>query len=127
MPLNEPNGETMRVAAVADLDTWSSREWEDGVQVDELTPLEQLVVRTRNSRYDITVLSPQTGDVLVQGGRFFPKPTPAKLSGASLGGSFLKMRGIYVGFRLELWRDGETVITSPVESIANARPDDVLH
>ena len=103
----------------------SSPHQPDGVQVDELPPLERLVVRTCNSRYELTVLSPYNGEVMVRGGRFFPEFTRVRLAGASLGGSFLKMRGIYVGFSMELWCDGETVITSPVRSIAPAAPESV--
>jgi hypothetical protein len=44
------------------------------------------------------------------------------LAGSSLGGSFLKMRGIYVGFSMELCHEGETIITSPVRSIVGADP-----
>lgn len=117
-----PQTDTMSVPAAANLETWSEREWTNGVQVDELPPLDRLTVRTRNTIYDITVIEPFIGDVLVQGGRFFPQPTRARLSGASLGGSFLKLRGIYVGFSLELWCDGETVITSPVRQISPAPP-----
>jgi hypothetical protein len=102
---------------MADLATWSGREWSAGVQVDSLPPLEELVVRTRNTTYTITVLSPQTGEVIVRGGHFFPQPTRARVTGASLGGTFLKIRGIYVGFAIELWHDGETIVTSSVRSI----------
>ena len=67
------------------------------------------------------------GDVLVQGGRFFQEPTRARLTGASLGGSFLKLRGIYVGFSMELWCEGETVVTSPVQTIEQIDTDDARH
>jgi hypothetical protein len=107
----------LRVPADADLDTWTGRAWRDGVQIDELAPLERLRVKTRNTPYEITVLNPQTGDVLIRGGRFFPLETRARVNGASLGGSFLKMRGIYVGFSLEITLDDDTVITSPVERV----------
>jgi hypothetical protein len=88
--------------------------------VDELQPLDGLVVRTCNTTYTITVLSPATGEVMMHGGRFFQEPTRVRVTGASLGGSFLKMRGIYVGFSVELWHDGETIVTSRVQSIAGA-------
>ncbi len=117
-----PTTRTVCVSAMATLDRWSAREWTDGVQVERLQPLERLVVRTRNSTYEITVLSPGAGEVMVHGGRFFPDPTRALLSGATVGGSCLKIRGIYVGFAIELRRDGETVITSPVRSIVSAEP-----
>jgi hypothetical protein len=53
----------------------------------------------------------------VRGGKFFPEFTDAHVAGSSLGGSFLKLRGIYVGFCLELHRGTHTIVTSPVRSI----------
>jgi len=63
------------------------------------------------------VLSPATGEILVRGGAFFPVVTKARLAGASLGGSFLKRHGIYVGFRLEFVSDQTPIITTPVQTI----------
>ena len=86
--------------------------------MDRLNDLEQLVVKTQNSTYEITVISGKDGDILVRGGRFFPQRFPALLSGASLGGSFLKLRGIYTGLRMEIVHEGRCIVTSPVCSIA---------
>ena len=107
-----------RCPASADLDSWSHHAWTDGVQVDRLPPLDTLVVRTRNSTYEITVLTPHTGEALVRGGRFFPEYARAQVSGASLGGSFLKMRGIYVGFCMELHDGSQSIVTTTVRTIA---------
>ena len=53
-----------------------------------------------------------------RGGQFFPELTPARLTGVTLGGSFCKMRRIYVGFRIErINANGQRIITTPVESI----------
>ncbi len=100
------------------LETWSRREWNDGVQIQDLNDLETLVVKTRNSIYEITVICGRDGDILVRGGEFFPQKTAAQLAGASSGGSFLKMRGVYLGLHMEILHDGRTILTSPVESIA---------
>jgi hypothetical protein len=40
------------------------------------------------------------------------------MAGSSLGGSFLKLRGIYVGFNLEIHFDRRSIITSRIRSIA---------
>ena len=97
------------------------------MQIDALQQLDTLVVRTRNSTYEVTVVSPRTGDVLVRGGRFFPEPTRARVGGSSLGSSFLKLRGIYVGFCLEFYYDDrQWIVTSPVQSIA-AGPHPGVH
>jgi hypothetical protein len=52
-----------------------------------------------------------------RGGQFFPELTPARLTGATLGGSFCKMRRIYVSFRMEINVSGQRFVTTPVESI----------
>ena len=104
--------------AVATLDAWSNLDWEDGLQVDDLDDLQTLVVETRNSRYEIVVMDARKAEVLVRGGRFFPIYTPVVLSGASLGGSFLKLRGIYAGFSMELHTGGEMIITSSVKRVS---------
>jgi hypothetical protein len=80
--------------------------------------MERLTVRTENSTYDIHVICGRTGEILIRGGRFFPEFTQARLAGSSLGGSFLKLRGIYVGFSLEVHFEKRLIITSRVRKIA---------
>ena len=110
--------QTVNCPKGAILDTWSSHAWDGGVQVDTLNDLDELVVQTQNSTYEITVISPHSAEVLVRGGQFFPDFTPARLAGASLGGSFLKMKGIYVGFKMEIHADLRVIITSYVRKIS---------
>ncbi len=111
------------VPASALLDTWAAEEWTNGVQVDQFEELETLCVQTMNSIYEITIIHPATAEVLVRGGQFFPERTEAQVSGASFGGSFLKLRGIYVGFKLELLSGGRRIITSPVRRIGLVTAD----
>jgi hypothetical protein len=110
------------VPASGVLSAWSTHDWRGGVQVDELAALERLIVRTENSTYEIVLLSPTAANVLVRGGAFFPVFTPARLAGSSLGGSFLKLRSIHVGFRMELVTDSGFIITSSVRTIAITPP-----
>ena len=107
------------VPAGALLDTWSGHEWSDGVMVDRLAALERLTIRTRHSLYEIVIMSPETADVLVRGGAYFPVFTRARVAGSSLGGSFLKVHGIYVGFRMELCDGERMIVTSPIEEVAS--------
>ena len=100
------------------LDRWSSRDWNNGLQIESLEDLDSIAVRTRNTVYEITVLSRFTGEVLVRGGRFFPERTAARLAGSSLGGSFLKMGGVYPGFSIEFQEGTRRIVTSPVQSVA---------
>ena len=104
------------------LSSWSAHDWRGGVAVDELAPLERLVVTTVNSTYEIVLVAPASADVLVRGGAFFPVFTPARLAGCSLGGSFLKLRSVHVGFRLELGTERGFILTSPVKSVVIAPP-----
>ena len=104
--------------AATDLQQWAEHDWTGAVRLETMTGLERLAVRTRNSTYEITVLSPRTGEVLVQGGPFFPTTTRARLAGASAGGSFLKVHAICPGFLMELLHDGRTIVTTRVQSVA---------
>src|SRR5690242_14397986 len=109
--------ETVACARGALLDTWSGHDWRDGVQVESLDDLCKMVVRTENSTYEITIISGRTGEILIRGGRFFPEFTAARLAGSSLGGSFLKVRGIYAGFNIEIGISSRTIVTSRARSI----------
>jgi len=106
---------TLPSAAV--LSAWQSHTWDNGISLTQLSALDRVFVRTRNSLYEIIVSSPASGDVLVRGGEFFPEFTSARVAGATLGGSFLKLRSIHVGFRLEFSLGQSFVLTSPVERI----------
>jgi hypothetical protein len=89
----------------------------DRVLANHAEDMEKLAVRTWNSDYEITIIEGRSGEILLRGGQFFPELTPARLTGATLGGSFCKMRGIYVGFRMEIHANGQRFATTPVESI----------
>lgn len=89
-----------------------------GVHLRDLAPMTTLHVYTRNSLYRIIV---SAGDaVLVEGGEFFPCLTAAHFSGASVGGSFLKVGWIGIGLRMEILVDGRRIVTSPVRDISTA-------
>ena len=106
------------VPASALLNSWYSYEWRDGVHVDHLVAFDRVTVLTRHSTYEIVVTSPATGEILVRGGTFFPDYTRVRLAGSTLGGSFLKLRSIHVGFHMEFAIEGGVIITSPVRTIA---------
>ena len=115
--MNTSNGPAT-VLSAAVLRTWAAHDWRDGLNLGDLSALDRIMARTNNSIYEIVVVSPMGGDVLVRGGRFFPEFTPAHLAGASLGGSLLKMRSMHIGFRVEFACGGRVVITSPVCALA---------
>ena len=114
------------VPAIAVLDRWAGADWTDGCQVDRLPDMQPLTVITRNHLYELFVISGVEGRVRVRGGNFFPEWREATLAGSSLGGSFLKLRGVYAGFCMELYVDGESIITSPVQKLTLASVDESL-
>ena len=88
----------------------------DGINVLEIEPMTTLLVRTCNSHYRLLVSS--NAAIHVQGGRFFPGVTPARLDGSSAGGSLLKVGWIAVGLRMEISTGDQRIVTSPVRAIA---------
>ena len=108
------------VPASGVLSAWTAHDWRDGVHVDDLVALETLVVTTQNSIYEIVLVAADSARVLVRGGAFFPVFTPARLAGSSLGGAFLKLHSVHVGFRLEFSTEAGSIVTSPVRSVMRA-------
>ena len=96
-----------------------------GVHMRDLAPMTTLHVQTRNSQYRIIVSSGEA--VLVEGGQFFPCLTPAHVSGASVGGSFLKVGWIGVGLRMEILVERRRIVTSPVLDISTAPANTRIH
>ncbi len=112
------------------LDVWTQQDWSDGLQLESLPALRSLQIQTRNTDYRVTVIDGRRGDVLITGGRFFPTPTRARLNGATLGGSLLKWRGVYCGFRLELQVGTQVVVTTRVMTVsiaATVATDESVH
>ena len=107
---------TTIVPAAAVLSRWHDHEWRHGVNLADLHALDRVTVRTEHSVYEIIVSAPSTGDVLVRGGAFFPEFTAVRFAGSTLGGSFLKLRSILTGFRLEFGLGRHYVLTSPVRT-----------
>jgi hypothetical protein len=105
-------------ASAHSLDRWCAHEWRNGIQIPALEPLDRLLVRTCNHVYEVIVLDPCAAEVMVRGGHYFPEFTRARVTGSSLGGGFLKLHGIYTGFRLELHSEAQAIVTSPVRTIS---------
>jgi len=114
------------IAPAGLLDRWAAHDWQDGLRVTDLLPLDRVIVRTLNSTYEIVIMTPATADVAVRGGAFFASLTRARLAGSSLGGSFLKLHSIHVGFRMEIVADAQPIITSPVQTIEIARDSAIM-
>jgi hypothetical protein len=104
----------------ASLDTWSEREWDNGVQLEHLPDFARLVVRTTFNVYQLIVLDGRTGEILIRGGDRFPVYTRSRLEGSSIGGNLLKRLGIHIGLRMELCSGDRRTLTSRVQSITLA-------
>ena len=88
-----------------------------GVGLADLDALTTLLVRTFNTLYRVIVLEPPRPTILIQGGEFLPQMTEARLAGASMGGSMLKLSWLGSGLRMEVCVDGQRIVTSLVQSI----------
>jgi hypothetical protein len=121
--MNTSDRTVSTVPATAVLDNWANADWTDGCQVDAVAVFQSLTVATHNTFYEIVVLNGHQGSIRIRGGQFFPEWREVQLSGASLGGSFLKLRGIYAGFCMELRTGDETIITSPVRRLTMTHLD----
>ena len=98
-----------------------------GIGLRQMDAFTTLLVRTRNSVYRITILTPHRYDVLVYGGTFFAEPTRACLNGSRFGGSCLKLGWVGVGLHLEFHAGEQWIITSRVRAVtvepsASGRP-----
>src|SRR4029434_5274541 len=87
-----------------------------GLTITGLEPGVTLAVKTRRSCYRITILDGAQRVVAVDGG-IFPETTVVTLSGATFGGSALKVGWIAEGLRREFCDGTRRITSSPVESV----------
>jgi hypothetical protein len=90
-----------------------------GIHLREVEPLMTIVVQTHNSRYRIVMTGGTSA--IVQGGKFFTDPTPARIDGSGFGGSVLKTAWIGVGLKMEIFANDQRIITSPVLDVTLER------
>ena len=121
-PTTTPDPECAAIAVATPLEELAAATHDD-VRLDSCSELEWIIVRTRNSTYELIVLSGDTGEVMVRGSGRFKDFTHATVAGSTLGGSAIKLRTICAGYRLELRLDGKRkpVVTSRVERVSVCR------
>ena len=88
----------------------------EGIALDWFEAGAIFSVKTRRSHYRLAVLDPARRRVLAEGG-IFPHPTEVELSGATCGGSALKLGWILVGLRIEFRVGTRRITSSPVERV----------
>ena len=93
----------------------------DGIALQTLDTGVCLTVKTRRSSYRLVVLDNARRLVLAEGG-IFAEPTVVQLSGATFGGSTLKVGWILVGLRVEFGVGSKQITSSPVQSVMIESP-----
>jgi hypothetical protein len=89
----------------------------EGMALQNLKPCDTIHMRTCNSDYDIFLLEPESGRVLVKGGECFAQAMEATVSGSTIGGSMLMLGWLGVGLRVEFNANGRHIVTSPVQEL----------
>jgi hypothetical protein len=92
-----------------------------GLDIYGLDAGSTLIVKTRHSCYRLTVVDGSRQLVLAAGG-IFPEPTIVRLSGATFGGSTLKVGWILVGLRIEFGLGTKQITSSAVQSVEIEEP-----
>jgi hypothetical protein len=87
------------------------------IRVRELSPGDRLVIRTDHTVYHLAVIEPDTRQVVLWGGPFFPNPVGVHLDGCSRDGRFMEIGAICIGCSLEFRTGTGTVVTGVVRSI----------
>jgi hypothetical protein len=93
-----------------------------GIDIGSFPPGTEVTVDTCHSRYRFVIVVGSAGDALVEGGRYFPQETTARIEGSTLGGSLLKIGWIGLGLFLELSFRDKRIVTSRVRSITIGDP-----
>jgi hypothetical protein len=87
------------------------------LNLDACRPSERLLVTTSHSVYEIVVVSPRTGEVMIRGGQLFPTFHPAVLLGSVIDERASDPRSIETRRRLWVCADGKLFGTSPVRTV----------
>lgn len=89
----------------------------EGVKLSALMPSDTIRASTLNSDYEISLLDPESGHVLLKGGKHFLEPVDATVNGSTFGGWMIKLDWLGVGLRMEFSANGKRFVTTPVSSI----------
>ena len=88
--------------------------------VDCMASHESIVVVTRGSIYELTVLRGDRGEVLVRGGRQFPELRQVWFLGSMAQDGSCHLLTIDIGLRMKFALGNTFVVTSPVRSLSRA-------
>lgn len=93
----------------------------NGIDIRGLAAGTTITVTTKHSRYRLAVLDGRQHLVCAEGGVFL-EPTVVRVSGATFGGSALKVGWIVEGLRVEFGLSPRPIVSSPVQSIVIEGP-----
>ena len=93
----------------------------EGILLQTLEAGDVIHARTRSSDYEIFLLEPEYGGAIVKGGRLLAEPVEAIVNGSTFGGSMLKLGWVGVGLSMEIFANGQRLVTTPVESLTVSR------
>jgi hypothetical protein len=105
-----PHVEDAALVIATPLEDLAATDTSHDIRLESCSGLEWIVVRTRNSTYEMIVPSGDTGDVMVRGGEFFNEFRQATVAGSILGRTAVKPRTICIGCHLELHTDGSPLL-----------------
>jgi len=94
----------------------------EGVMLSALMPRDTIRASTLNSEYEISLLDPESGHVLLKGGKHFLEPVDATVNGSTFGGWMIKLGWLGVGLRMEFSSNGQRFVTTPVSSLQVVHP-----
>lgn len=83
-----------------------------GIYLDGLCPGTALLVETRNTTYTILVIGGE--EVLIRGGRYFPRFVRAVVVGSTWGSPMVKLHYVGEGMHMEILTSDRRYTTSPV-------------
>ena len=87
------------------------------IHIDSCAARDTIVVTTFSSVYELIVLRGNRGQLLVRGGRHFPKFRRALFLGSTAEDGSVAPRTIDIGLRMRLVSGNQSFFTSPVQSM----------
>jgi hypothetical protein len=87
------------------------------IHIDSCAARDTIVVTTFSSVYELIVLRGNRGQLLVRGGRHFPKFRRALFLGSTAEDGSVAPRTIDIGLRMRLVSGNRSFFTSPVQSM----------
>jgi hypothetical protein len=101
----------------------------DRIDITNLEPKTQLIIETNRCLYNVELIDPESGKVMITGGSTFQGPTDAFIEGACGKGEHIskcigRKMSIIVRYKTSKQRKYRTAETEPVETVRVISPDE---